>query len=87
MKYIYKTKGGVCSKSIKFEIDDGIISNVSFVGGCHGNTQGLQILVKGMKAEEVIKKLKNIKCGLKKSSCPDQLATALEEVLKKSPEA
>jgi uncharacterized protein (TIGR03905 family) len=84
MKYSYKTKGGVCSKSIKFEIEDGIITSVSFVGGCNGNTQGLQSLVVGMKAEEVIQKLKNIKCGLKKSSCPDQLATALEEVIKKS---
>jgi uncharacterized protein (TIGR03905 family) len=84
MKYTYKTKGGVCSKNIKFEIEDGIVITVSFVGGCDGNTQGLQSLATGMKAEEVIKKLKNIKCGLKKSSCPDQLATALEEILKKS---
>jgi uncharacterized protein (TIGR03905 family) len=84
MKYTYKTKGGVCSKNIKFEIEDGMITSVIIVGGCDGNTQGLQNLVTGMKAEEVIQKLKNIKCGLKKSSCPDQLATALEEVLKKS---
>lgn len=83
MKYTYKTKGGVCSKSIKFEIDNGIIASVNFVGGCQGNTQGLQNLVAGMKAEEVIQKLKNIKCGFKKSSCPDQLASALEEVLQK----
>ena len=84
MRYTYKTKGGVCSRSIKFEIEDGIVTNLIFTGGCEGNTHGLQNLVAGMQAEDVIKKLKNIKCGYKKSSCPDQLAIALQEVLKKA---
>ncbi|MDR3552251.1 MAG: TIGR03905 family TSCPD domain-containing protein [Clostridia bacterium] len=84
MEYTYKTRGGVCSRSIRLVLEGGIIREVRFEGGCQGNTQGLQTLVAGMPAEEIIRKLKNIKCGRKKSSCPDQLATALEEALKKS---
>lgn len=78
-KISYKTMG-VCSRNIEIEIDDNnIITSVNFIGGCHGNTQGLSKLAVGMKAEEVIKRLKGIRCGFKTTSCPDQLATALEQ--------
>nr|PZM88155.1 MAG: TIGR03905 family TSCPD domain-containing protein [[Clostridium] cellulosi] len=79
----YTTKG-VCSRRIHIVIEDGIITKVSFEGGCHGNTQGVSRLVEGMKVEDVIKRLKGIKCGFKDTSCPDQLATALEEALANS---
>lgn len=72
---------GVCSKQITFEIDNGIVKNVKFLGGCNGNAQGIESLVEGMKAEEVIKRLKGIKCGFRNTSCPDQLARAIEENL------
>ena len=72
---------GTCSKFINFEIDDHIIHNVHFIGGCSGNTQGVSALVEGKKAEEVIGLLKGIKCGSKPTSCPDQLAQALEKEL------
>lgn len=77
---IYKTKG-VCSSSIEIELKDGVIDYVKFTGGCNGNLQGICSLVKGMSPEEAISKLKGIKCGFKSTSCPDQLATALEELL------
>nr|MBE6545586.1 TIGR03905 family TSCPD domain-containing protein [Oscillospiraceae bacterium] len=76
----YKTKG-VCSRMIIVDTEDGVITNCSFVGGCAGNTQGVAALVVGMKVEEAIKKIKGIKCGLKATSCPDQLAEALEELV------
>lgn len=85
MFYKYKTKDGVCSRNISFTMEDGIIMGVEFEGGCNGNTQGISKLVYGMKAEDVIKILKNIKCGFKESSCPDQLAKAIEQALKKQP--
>ena len=79
----YKTKG-VCASHIEFEVDDNKkVHNVRFIGGCSGNTQGVASLVEGMDAEEVISRLKGIKCGFKNTSCPDQLSTALEEVLNK----
>lgn len=78
---IYKTKG-TCATSINVEVDsDGTIKEVSFVGGCNGNTQGVASLVKGMKAEDAIAKLRGIKCGFKPTSCPDQLSYALEEAI------
>lgn len=77
---IYQTKG-VCSKAIEFEITDGIVHNVKFVGGCAGNTVGIAKLVEGMKASEVIEKLKGTKCGFKNTSCPDQLSIALKQYL------
>ncbi len=81
MTYTYKPKG-VCSRSISLEIDDDkTIKSVSFVGGCNGNTQGLCSLVKGMKAEEVIARLKGINCNGRGTSCPDQLAKAIEEAI------
>lgn len=80
MKYEYKTNG-VCSKVINFEIENGIIQDVNFVGGCNGNLQGISALVIGQRPEEVIKKIRGIKCGFKNTSCPDQLALALEQAL------
>ncbi len=77
MLYQYKTTG-TCSKLIEFDVEDGIINNLKFVGGCHGNLQGISALVKGMKIEEVIKKLEGIDCKGKGTSCPDQLAKALK---------
>ena len=73
----YKTKG-TCSRMIYVDIEDGIITDCSFYGGCAGNTQGVASLVKGMKLEDAIAKIKGIKCGFKPTSCPDQLAIALE---------
>ena len=77
MKFTYKTNG-VCSRSIDFEVEDGIVTNVKFNGGCSGNTQGISLLVKGMKVEDVIQRLEGIKCGFKNTSCPAQLAEALK---------
>ena len=74
----YKTKG-VCSRQIDLEIENGIITDARFTGGCSGNTQGVAALVVGMTVEEAIKRLRGIKCGFKATSCPDQLAIALEE--------
>lgn len=77
----YKTSG-VCSREIIFDVtDDGKVTNVHYVGGCNGNTQGVAALVEGMEIHEAIKRLKGIKCGLKGTSCPDQLAHALEQYL------
>lgn len=70
---------GVCSQLIHIELDGDIIENVQFVGGCHGNLQGISRLVKGMKADEAIARLEGIKCGFKQTSCPDQLAYALKQ--------
>ena len=72
----YKTSG-TCSREIIITVDGVIVTDVKFVGGCSGNTQGVAALCRGMKTEEVIKRLKGIKCGFKPTSCPDQLATAL----------
>lgn len=77
MEFSYKTKG-VCSRLIKIEVEDGIVKKVQFEGGCNGNTKGIASLVEGMPVEEVIKRLENIKCGFKETSCPDQLAQALK---------
>ena len=76
----YNTKG-TCSKKVIIDIDDGIITDCKFVAGCPGNTMGVSLLVKGMTVEEAISRLKGIKCGFKNTSCPDQLARALEESL------
>lgn len=76
----YKTQG-VCSSSIDIELKDGIIESVQFTGGCNGNLQGISALVKGMTPQEAISRLKGIRCGFKATSCPDQLARALESML------
>lgn len=80
LKYEYKPTG-VCSQKIEFEVDDGIIKDVRFFGGCNGNLKGISSIVKGMKVQDVIDRLKGINCGMKKTSCPDQLARALEQAL------
>ena len=72
----YVTKG-VCSRKIEIQIEDDIIASVRFAGGCAGNTQGVAALVKDMTVDEAIKRLSGIKCGMKSTSCPDQLAKAL----------
>lgn len=74
----YKTSG-TCSSAIDFEVEDGIVKNVKFIGGCNGNTQGISKLVEGMPVEEVISRLEGIRCGFKSTSCPDQLSKALKE--------
>ena len=76
----YQTKG-TCSAYIDIELDGDIIRSVSFFVGCYGNLQGISKLVEGMKAEDAIAKLKGIKCGFKPTSCPDQLARALEGMI------
>lgn len=76
----YKTQG-TCSQQITYDIRDGKVYNVSFLGGCNGNTQGVAKLVEGMDVKEVISRLEGIKCGLKQTSCPDQLAKALKSEL------
>lgn len=75
----YMTKG-TCSSAIDVEVVDGIITSVAFTGGCNGNLQGISRLVEGMKVEDAISKLKGIRCGFKATSCPDQLALALESL-------
>lgn len=80
MTHTYQTRG-TCSKQITFDLNDGIVSNVSYLGGCNGNLQGVAKLVEGQKAEDLIAKLKGIRCGMKGTSCPDQLARALEEAI------
>ena len=80
MKYEYRPHG-VCSRAIYLDIEDGIVKDVEFVGGCNGNLQGISCLVKGMKVEDVIHKIEGIRCGMKLTSCPDQLSQALKSTL------
>ena len=79
MKYIYTPKG-VCSRQIEIEVENGIVKSLKVIGGCNGNLQGISRLVEGMKVEEVIARLKGIDCGGKGTSCPDQIARALEQI-------
>ena len=72
---------GTCSWQIDIELEDGIIRNVTFTGGCHGNTQGIAALVRGMKAEQVIERFEGVKCGFRNTSCPDQIAKNLKKAL------
>lgn len=78
MQYEYKTKG-TCSQRILFEIEDGKVKNVQFIGGCNGNLKGIGALVEGMAVSDVISRVEGIRCGMKSTSCPDQLAQALKE--------
>ena len=82
MQYEYKTKG-TCSQRILFDLEDGIVKNVQYIGGCNGNLKGIGALVEGMNAEEVIERLSGTTCGMKPTSCPDQLARALKEAVGK----
>jgi len=79
MEYKYRPQG-VCSREMILDVENGIVKDVKIISGCAGNTVGICELVKGMKVEEVIQKLKGIPCGMKKTSCPDQLAQALEQI-------
>ena len=78
MQYEYKTKGP-CSQKIFVDVEDGKVHNVQFVGGCNGNLKGIGALVEGQNVEDVISRLEGIHCGMKSTSCPDQLAKALKE--------
>ena len=80
MFYSY-TPQKTCSHQIQFEIDNGIVKKVSFAGGCNGNLKGIAALVEGLPAEEVVERLSGITCGFKSTSCPDQLAVAIEKAL------
>lgn len=80
MHYEYKTRG-TCSQLISFDIEDGKVSNVQFLGGCNGNLKGIGALVEGMPAEKVIERVDGIRCGMKSTSCPDQLAKALKQAI------
>ncbi|MCM1108332.1 MAG: TIGR03905 family TSCPD domain-containing protein [Clostridium sp.] len=81
--YHYTTQG-TCSSCIDVSVEDGRVKSVSFTGGCNGNLQGISSLVSGMEVDEVIRRLKGIRCGYKRTSCPDQLCCALEEMRDKS---
>ena len=77
--HVKYTPKGVCAVQIEFDIEDGVVSNVSFLGGCNGNLKAIGKLVEGMKGEDVVSILEGNQCGMKGTSCPDQLARALEE--------
>ena len=81
--YDYRPRG-VCPMKISFDLEGDTVHNVSFLGGCNGNLQGISKLVEGMSAEDAISRLKGIKCGFKPTSCPDQLAIALESIVGKA---
>ena len=83
MKFTFKPSG-VCSREYTIDLEDGIIKNIDIVGGCNGNLQGIKSLITGQKAEEVIDKLEGIKCGMKNTSCPDQIAKALKLAIEES---
>ena len=80
MTYEFRTQG-VCAQKIVFDLEDGIVKNVKFLGGCSGNTQGVSKLSEGRSATELIELLKGTRCGFKNTSCPDQFATALKKAL------
>ena len=80
MQYHYNTKG-TCSREIHFEIEDNKVKNVTYIGGCNGNLKGIASLVEGMDVNEVLSRLEGIRCGMKATSCPDQLARGLAQVL------
>lgn len=82
MQFEYKTKG-TCAQRILFELDGNIVKNVQFLGGCNGNLKGIASLIEGMDADEVISRVEGIHCGMKSTSCPDQLACALKEAKSK----
>lgn len=81
MHVTYNTKG-ICAVRVEFDVEDGVVKNISFLGGCDGNHKGLAALAEGMTPEEAARRLKGITCGRRNTSCPDQLAVALEEFMK-----
>ena len=80
MQFEYKTKG-TCSGKILFEIENNKVKNVEFIGGCNGNLKGICSIVRGMKAEQVIERFEDVKCGFRSTSCPDQIAKNLKKAL------
>ena len=80
MTYRYRTRG-TCSREISFDIEDGVVKNIRFLGGCNGNTKGIAGLAEGMDAQEGVKRLKGLDCNGRGTSCPDQLAIAIEDAL------
>ena len=78
MRFEYKTRG-TCSSKILFDVDDGIVHNLEYIGGCNGNLQGMSRLVEGMNIDDVIARVQGIHCGMKPTSCPDQLSRAIEQ--------
>ena len=78
MEFTYKTKG-TCAQMINFTVEDNKVKNVQFIGGCNGNLKGIAALVEGMDIDDVIARVEGVTCGMKKTSCPDQLAQALKE--------
>jgi uncharacterized protein (TIGR03905 family) len=83
MRYNYKTQG-VCSRKISFDMENGVVSNVLFEGGCNGNLKGISALAEGKTADEIINVLSGIRCGFKSTSCPDQFAKALKSALEET---
>ena len=83
MHFSYKTQG-TCSQRIDFELEDGIVTDIRFLGGCNGNLQGIARLCEGKRAEDIIPLLSGIRCGFKPTSCPDQLSRALNAALKEA---
>ena len=81
MTYEFSPRG-VCSQKMLIDVEDGVVRELKVLGGCSGNLQGISSLVKGMKLEDVIERLNGIRCGMKSTSCPDQLAQALKEIAK-----
>lgn len=79
MTFDYTPKG-VCSRKFTINVEDGVIGDISIVGGCSGNLQGLAALLKGMKVEDAITRMEGIRCGFKSTSCPDQMAQALKSI-------
>ena len=79
MKYVYKTKG-TCSTNIELDVENGIVKEIAFWGGCNGNLQGISRLVTGMPVSAVITRLEGVRCGTRSTSCPDQLCRALHEM-------
>ena len=80
MRHNFRTQG-VCSHTISFDLENGIVSNVAFEGGCNGNLKGIAALAEGKNAGELINTLSGIRCGFKSTSCPDQFAKALEKAM------
>ena len=78
MQYDYKTSG-VCSQRILFDVENNKVTNVQFIGGCNGNLKGIAALVEGMDIDDVIARVEGVTCGMKSTSCPDQLAQALKQ--------
>lgn len=83
MKFNFRPQG-ICSRALSFDIEDGLVKNVAFQGGCNGNLKGIAALSEGKTPEELINALSGIRCGFKSTSCPDQLAKALESAIKEN---